>query len=139
MRMRDWSSDVCSSDLNNESAEIIRILNCACDGVGATGPDFDPADLRPEIDAVNAMVYDTINNGVYKAGFATTQDAYEEAGTALFAALGEIEARLGRQRDLVGDRITEADWRLFTTLVRFDPVYVGHFKCNIHRDRRSAV
>src|SRR3546814_7573694 len=79
------------------------------------------------------MVYDTINNGVYKAGFATTQDAYEEAVTALFAALGEIEARLGRQRYLVGDRITEADWRLFTTLVRFDPVYVGHFKCNIRR------
>src|SRR3546814_415964 len=119
--------------VNNESAEIIRMLNGAFDGVGATGPDFYPADLRPEIDAVNAMVYDTINNGVYKAGFATTQDAYEEAVTALFAALGEIEARLGRQRYLVGDRITEADWRLFTTLVRFDPVYVGHFKCNIRR------
>ncbi len=120
--------------VSNESSEIIRMLNSAFDGVGANSSvDFHPPALRKEIDAINEVVYDTVNNGVYKAGFATTQDAYEEAVTALFATLDDIESRLGRSRYLVGDRLTEADWRLFTTLVRFDPVYVGHFKCNVRR------
>lgn len=119
--------------VNNESSEIIRMLNSAFDGVGATPGDFYPEALRGEIDAINAKVYKGVNNGVYRAGFATTQEAYEEAVTELFATLDELEARLGQQRYLAGDRITEADWRLFTTLVRFDPVYVGHFKCNIRR------
>src|SRR5690625_4062051 len=119
--------------VSNESAEIIRMLNNAFDGIGATSGDFYPEPLRGEIDSLNDFVYDRVNNGVYKAGFATTQEAYAEAVTALFEALDELEARLGRQRWLVGDRLTEADWRLFTTLVRFDPVYVGHFKCNLKR------
>jgi len=118
---------------SNESAEIIRMFNSAFDAVGAAPGDFYPAELRAEIDAVNARVYDTVNNGVYKSGFATTQEAYEEAVTALFASLDWLEERLSDQRYLVGDRLTEADWRLFTTLVRFDPVYVGHFKCNLRR------
>lgn len=119
--------------VNNESAEIIRMFNGAFDAFGDPSIDFYPKALRSEIDAVNAFVYDNINNGVYKAGFATTQEAYEEAFDALFDALDEIEARLSRQRYLVGDRLTEADWRLFTTLVRFDAVYFGHFKCNRQR------
>ena len=119
--------------VSNESSEIIRMLNSAFDGVGASGPDFHPEPLRDEIEAVNARVYDSINNGVYKAGFATGQEAYEEAVKALFASLDWLEERLARQRYLAGARITEADWRLFTTLVRFDPVYVGHFKCNLRR------
>ncbi len=119
--------------VNNESSEIIRMLNSAFDGIGARPGDYYPLALRTEIDAVNARVYDTVNNGVYKAGFATTQEAYEEAVTALFDSLDWLEDRLSRQRYLVGERITEADWRLFTTLVRFDPVYVGHFKCNLRR------
>jgi len=119
--------------VNNESSEIIRMFNSAFNNAGATGPDFYPADLAQEIDAINDVVYPNINNGVYRAGFATTQAAYEEAVTALFETLDAIEKRLGDQRYLVCDRITEADWRLFTTLVRFDPVYVGHFKCNIRR------
>jgi len=119
--------------VNNESAEIIRMLNSAFDEIGAKAGDYYPEDLRDAIDAINEKVYDNINNGVYKAGFATSQDAYEEAFEALFAALDEVEGILSRQRYLVGDRITEADWRLFTTLVRFDPVYVGHFKCNKRR------
>ena len=119
--------------VNNESAEIIRMFNSAFDELGARGPDFYPQSLRDEIDKVNDTVYHNVNNGVYKAGFATTQEAYEEAVTALFATLDDVEDRLGRQRYLAGDRITEADWRLFTTLARFDPVYVGHFKCNIRR------
>lgn len=118
--------------VNNESAEIIRMLN-ADFGTLATGPDFYPEALREEIDAVNARVYDTINNGVYKAGFATEQAPYEEAYDALFASLDWVEERLSRHRYLVGDTLTEADWRLFTTLVRFDPVYHGHFKCNRNR------
>ncbi|EKV32630.1 Glutathione S-transferase, omega [Caenispirillum salinarum AK4] len=118
--------------VNNESAELIRMLN-ADFGALASGPDFYPEALRGEIDAVNARVYDAINNGVYKTGFATTQEAYEEAYDALFAALDWVEERLSRHRYLVGDTMTEADWRLFTTLVRFDPVYVGHFKCNRNR------
>lgn len=119
--------------VNNESAEIIRMLNSAFDAWGDASVDLYPEALRKEIDAVNAVVYETVNNGVYRAGFATTQEAYEEAFAALFGTLDELEARLGRQRYLVGERITEADWRLFTTLVRFDAVYVGHFKCNRQR------
>lgn len=119
--------------VSNESSEIIRMLNSAFDGIGAKPGDYYPAELRGEIDAINTLVYDAINNGVYKSGFATAQDAYEEAYHALFKALDDVEALLSRQRYLAGDRITEADWRLFTTLVRFDPVYVGHFKCNRNR------
>ncbi|EIM74452.1 glutathione S-transferase [Nitratireductor aquibiodomus RA22] len=119
--------------VSNESAEVIRMLNGAFDEWGDASVDFYPEDLRSEIDSINALVYDNINNGVYKAGFATTQEAYEEAFGALFAALDQVEERLSRQRYLAGDRLSEADWRLFTTLVRFDPVYVGHFKCNLRR------
>ncbi|WP_407529288.1 glutathione S-transferase family protein [Methylobacterium oryzisoli] len=119
--------------VSNESAEIIRMLDRAFAGVGATGPDLCPDDLLAEIDALNARVYDRVNNGVYKAGFATAQDAYAEAVTALFAELDDLDARLDRGRYLLGARLTEADIRLFTTLVRFDPVYVGHFKCNLRR------
>jgi len=119
--------------VSNESAEIIRMLNSAFDGVGATPGDFYPEPLRAEIDEVNTRVYDTVNNGVYRAGFATTQDAYEEGVTALFHSLDWLEERLSSRRFLVGGQVTEADWRLFTTLVRFDPVYVGHFKCNLRR------
>ncbi|MGU3540058.1 glutathione S-transferase family protein [Methylobacterium sp. A54F] len=115
--------------VSNESAEIIRMLNAA---FGGTGPDLYPAALREAIDAVNARVYDRVNNGVYKAGFATTQAAYAEAFEALFAELDALEEALGRSRYLCGP-LTEADIRLFTTLVRFDPVYVGHFKCNRRR------
>jgi putative glutathione S-transferase len=119
--------------VNNESSEIIRMLNSAFDNVGARPGDYYPTHLRGEIDAVNARIYDTLNNGVYKSGFATTQAAYEEAVRPLFATLDWLEERLTRQRYLCGDAVTEADWRLFTTLVRFDPVYHGHFKCNIRR------
>jgi putative glutathione S-transferase len=119
--------------VNNESAEIIRMLNREFDAFGDKSVDFYPEPLRGAIDDINAFVYDTINNGVYKAGFATRQDVYEQAYDALFAALDELDERLGRQRYLVGDRLTEADWRLFTTLIRFDAVYFGHFKCNRQR------
>ncbi|MFP4246608.1 MAG: glutathione S-transferase family protein [Halochromatium sp.] len=119
--------------VNNESAEIIRMLNSAFDAWGNADLDLYPAELRAEIDAVNALVYDNVNNGVYRAGFATTQAAYEDAFDKLFATLDQLEARLATQRYLVGERLTEADWRLFTTLVRFDPVYHGHFKCNRQR------
>ena len=119
--------------VNNESSEIIRMFDREFDEVGATGPRFCPPELESDIDDVNAFVYDSINNGVYKSGFATTQEAYEEAVTALFAALDQIELRLSGNRYLVGNVLTEADWRLFTTLVRFDPVYVSHFKCNVRR------
>ena len=118
---------------SNESAEIIRMFNTAFDEVGAEPGDYYPKRLRGEIDAVNQRVYDTVNNGVYKSGFATTQAAYEEAVTALFDSLDWLEERLSGQRYLAGDTLTEADWRLFTTLIRFDPVYVGHFKCNLRR------
>lgn len=121
--------------VNNESAEIVRIFNSAFDGVGAKAGDYYPQALRDEIDAVNALVYDKVNNGVYKAGFATRQAAYEEAARALFDALDQLEARLDRQRYLVGGRITEADWRLLTTLLRFDSVYYSHFKCNVRQLR----
>jgi len=119
--------------VNNESAEIIRMLNSAFDAWGNADLDLYPVELRAEIDAINALVYDNVNNGVYRTGFATTQTAYEEAFDQLFATLDQLEARLPTQRYLVGERITEADWRLFTTLVRFDPVYHGHFKCNRQR------
>lgn len=119
--------------VNNESSELIRIFNTAFDGLTDNRLDLYPAELRDEIDKVNADVYPNVNNGVYKAGFATTQSAYEEAVTALFACLDRLENRLAKQRYLVGARITEADWRLFTTLIRFDAVYVGHFKCNLRR------
>jgi putative glutathione S-transferase len=119
--------------VNNESAEIIRMLNSAFDDAGATGPDFYPTPLRAEIDAVNHQVFEHVNNGVYKAGFARSQEAYDDAVSALFDTLDELDDRLSRQRYLAGGQITEADLRLFTTLVRFDPVYVGHFKCNLRR------
>ncbi|HET7307995.1 MAG TPA: glutathione S-transferase family protein [Gammaproteobacteria bacterium] len=116
--------------VNNESSEIIRMFNSAFDGVGAKPGDYYPEPLRADIDAINDTVYNNVNNGVYKAGFATTQEAYQEAATTLFETLDELEALLGRQHYLVGDTITEADWRLLTTLFRFDSVYYSHFKCN---------
>ncbi len=119
--------------VNNESSEMIRMFNSAFDGVGAKPGDYYPEPLRDEIHALNDRIYDTVNNGVYKAGFATSQPAYEEAVYPLFGTLDWLEERLSTQRFLTGDRTTEADWRLFTTLLRFDPVYVGHFKCNIRR------
>ena len=119
--------------VNNESSEIIRMLNGAFDAWGRRELDLYPEPLRAELDAVNALVYEHVNNGVYRAGFASTQVAYEAAYDRLFETLDDLEQRLGRQRYLVGDRITEADWRLFTTLVRFDAVYYGHFKCNRRR------
>jgi putative glutathione S-transferase len=119
--------------VSNESSEIIRMLNSAFDEWADAELDFYPERSRAEIDRINALVYPAVNNGVYRAGFATTQAAYEEAFRDLFAALDSLEERLAGQRYLVGERITEADWRLFTTLVRFDPVYVGHFKCNLRR------
>ena len=119
--------------VNNESSEIIRMFNAEFDAFGDASLDFYPEKLRGEIDTINARVYENVNNGVYKCGFATTQEAYEEAFVALFTTLDALEARLRRQRYLVGPGITEADWRLFTTLVRFDAVYVGHFKCNLRR------
>lgn len=119
--------------VSNESPEIIRMFNSAFDGAGATAGDYYPEALRAEINTLNERIYDTVNNGVYKAGFATTQEAYDEAVTPLFDTLDYLEERLASKRYLTGSTITEADWRLFTTLVRFDPVYVGHFKCNIRR------
>ncbi|WP_182085454.1 glutathione S-transferase family protein [Aureimonas sp. ME7] len=119
--------------VNNESAEILRMFNSSFDAFGDASVDFCPAELRSEIDAVNALVYDNVNNGVYKCGFATTQGAYEKPFHALFETLDQLEDRLSRQRYLTGSRVTEADWRLFTTLIRFDAVYHGHFKCNLRR------
>jgi putative glutathione S-transferase len=119
--------------VSNESSEIIRMFNAAFDGIGAKQGDYYPEGLRPEIEALNARIYDTVNNGVYKAGFATAQQAYEEAVRPLFDTLDLLDERLSSRRYLCGDRLTEADIRLFTTLVRFDPVYVGHFKCNLRR------
>lgn len=119
--------------VSNESSEIIRMLNVAFDGVGAHGVDYYPERLRRDIDALNGRIYDLLNNGVYKAGFATSQRAYEEAARGVFGMLDELEARLSGRRYLCDARPTEADWRLFTTLVRFDVVYVGHFKCNLRR------
>jgi len=119
--------------VNNESSEIIRMLNSAFDAWGDASIDFYPRELRGEIDALNASIYPQVNNGVYRCGFATTQAAYDEAFDSLFTALGQLEQRLERTRYLAGARITEADWRLFTTLVRFDAVYYSHFKCNLRR------
>jgi putative glutathione S-transferase len=119
--------------VNNESADIIRMFNSEFDALADASVDLYPEALRGEIDEVNDFVYPRVNNGVYRCGFATTQEAYEEAYHQLFGALDELDARLADQRYLVGERITEADWRLFTTLVRFDAVYVGHFKCNRRR------
>jgi putative glutathione S-transferase len=119
--------------VNNESSEIVRMLNSEFEDIARLHEDYYPQPLRAEIDAVNQLVYKNINNGVYRCGFATTQEAYDGAFDALFSALDELEARLDRSRYLVGDRITEADWRLFPTLVRFDAVYYGHFKCNLRR------
>ncbi len=119
--------------VSNESSEIIRMFNSAFDGITGDTQDFWPEDLREAIEPVNARIYDTVNNGVYKAGFATTQEAYEEAVHPLFESLDWIEGILSENRYLMGDRVTEADWRLFTTLIRFDKVYHGHFKCNRRR------
>src|ERR1700734_1869270 len=119
--------------VNNESSEIIRMLNSAFDALTDVHTDFYPAELRGEIDRINGVIYETVNNGVYRSGFAVSQAAYEEAARALFATLDQLEQRLSRQRYLVGKQLTEADWRLFTTLVRFDAVYYSHFKCNLRR------
>lgn len=119
--------------VSNESTDIIRMLNSAFDGIGAKSGDYWPEHLRAAIEPVNERIYHTVNNGVYKSGFATTQEAYEEALYPLFESLDWLEERLANQRYLMGNTITEADIRLFTTLVRFDPVYVGHFKCNLRR------
>jgi len=119
--------------VNNESSEIIRMLNTAFDAFTNVRTDYYPVELRDEIDRINDIVYPTVNNGVYRAGFATSQDAYEEAARGVFATFDQIETLLAGRRYLVGQQITEADWRLFTTLIRFDSVYHGHFKCNLRR------
>jgi putative glutathione S-transferase len=119
--------------VSNESGEIIRMFNSAFDDIGATEGDYYPKELRAEIDAVNELVYGAVNNGVYRVGFAISQQAYEEAYIKLFAALDQLEERLSSQTFLVGEQLTEADWRLFTTLVRFDYVYYGAFRCNKRR------
>ncbi|MEH6565368.1 MAG: glutathione S-transferase family protein [Halopseudomonas sp.] len=121
------------SIVNNESAEILRLFNSAFNQLTGNTDDYYPEALRAEIDQINKRIYADINNGVYKAGFATTQQAYEDACKALFSALDWVEELLSTRRYLAGSQLTEADWRLFTTLVRFDPVYHGHFKCNIRR------
>jgi putative glutathione S-transferase len=119
--------------VNNESADIMRMFNDAFNGVGAQPGDYYPAQLQSDIDALNERIYHAVNNGVYQAGFATSQEVYEEAAFNVFAMLDELEERLARSRYLFGDRSVETDWRLFTTLIRFDAVYVGHFKCNLRR------
>ena len=124
-----WDT-VSGTIVSNESSEIIRMFNSAFDGITGNAADYWPADLRDAIEPVNARIYDSLNNGVYKCGFATTQAAYDAAIGPLFATLDWLEKRLSQARYLMGDRLTEADWRLFTTLIRFDPVYHGHFKCN---------
>lgn len=119
--------------VNNESADIMRMFNSAFEGLGSSDYDYAPDELLDAIDEVNDEIYDTVNNGVYKTGFATEQEVYEEKVTKLFDELDKLEEHLETNEFLVGDQITEADWRLFTTLVRFDPVYFGHFKCNLKR------
>ena len=119
--------------VNNESSEIIRMLNREFDAWGRTDLDYYPEDLHSEIDAINEIIYTNVNNGVYRCGFAGTQEAYEAAYDALFSTLDELEVRLSQQRFLVGDRLTEADWRLFSTLIRFDLAYYGLFRCNRQR------
>lgn len=121
--------------VSNESADIIRMLNSAFTALASSDTDYYPAALRSEIDEINARVYKQVNNGVYRCGFATTQRAYEKAFGELFEALDWLDERLAGRRYLIGDQVTEADWRLFTTLLRFDPVYVGHFKANLRRIR----
>ncbi len=119
--------------VNNESSDIIRMLNHAFDAFGDAAVDFYPEELRPAIDALNARIYDGLNNGVYRAGFAMSQEAYDEAVTGVFRCLDELEERLKGQPYLLGERITETDWRAFVTLIRFDLVYHGLFKCNLRR------
>ena len=119
--------------VNNESSEIIRMLNSAFEAFTDVHTDYYPEALRDEIDRINDLVYPTVNNGIYRAGFATSQEAYEEAARGIFSTLDQLEELLSRQRYLAGKAITEADWRLFTTLVRFDAVYYSHFKCNLRR------
>jgi putative glutathione S-transferase len=119
--------------VSNESADVIVMLNEAFDEWGDASVDLYPEELRPEIDELNARVYETVNNGVYRAGFATSQKAYEDAVRPLFETLDSLDERLGTRRYLFGEQITLADWRLFTTLLRFDPVYYVHFKCNVRR------
>ena len=118
--------------VNNESSDIIRMMNTAFDEIGATPGDYYPADLRDEIDDINDYVYDHVNNGVYKAGFATEQQVYEKEAQNVDDALAKLNDRLENKDYLVGDQLTEADIRLFTTLIRFEHVYFGHFKCNLH-------
>jgi putative glutathione S-transferase len=127
-----WDKKECVI-VNNESSEIIRMLNSAFNDVTGNMHDFYPQKLHAQIDKINEFIYGLVNNGVYKSGFATAQDVYEEEVNKLFSALDQLEQRLDTTRYLVGNVLTEADWRLFTTLIRFDPVYVGHFKCNIRR------
>ena len=119
--------------VSNESSEIIRMFNSAFDSITGNIDDYWPEAMRADIETVNSDIYTNINDGVYRTGFATTQAAYEESVSRLFDALDRMESRLSDRRYLMGDRLTEADWRFFATLVRFDPVYVGHFKCNIRR------
>jgi len=119
--------------VSNESSEIIRMMNSSFDHLGALEGDYYPAENRKEIDSMNDRIYTTVNNGVYKAGFATTQEAYEKAVMPLFDTLDWLEEKLSRTTYLTGSTVVECDWRLFTTLIRFDAVYVGHFKCNIRR------
>jgi len=127
-----WDKET-ATIVSNESPEIIRMFNSAFDNIGATPGDYYPEALRPEIDPINERIYETLNNGVYRTGFSTSQEAYEEAVVPLFDTLDWLEEHLSDRRYLAGDTLTEADWRLFTTLLRFDPVYVGHFKCNLAR------
>lgn len=119
--------------VSTKSADIIRMFNSAFDGLTDNNADYYPKTLRKAIDKMNATIYDNINNGVYRCGFATAQESYEEAYDQLFTALDQLEIQLNKQRYLLGHQLTEADWRLFTTLIRFDAVYVGHFKCNQQR------
>ncbi len=119
--------------VSNESSEIIRMFNSEFNELTGSNDDYYPEQLQSVIDEWNDYIYPNVNNGVYRGGFATTQEAYEEAFDSLFAALDKIDAHLATHRYLAGNKITEADWRLFTTLVRFDAVYVGHFKCNKQR------
>jgi len=119
--------------VNNESSEIIRMFNSAFNSIGNAELDLYPEPLREEIDQINEEIYENVNNGVYRSGFAKSQEAYDKAFDALFKTLDSLEERLGKKRYLVGEQLSEADWRLFTTLVRFDPVYHGHFKCNKKR------
>ena len=127
-----WDTEL-ETIVSNESSEIIRMFNSAFADFTPEKTDYYPKELRNEIDSINARIYETLNNGVYRCGFATTQKAYETAFTELFACLDELESRLSKQRFLIGNRITEADWRLFTTLIRFDAVYYSHFKTNLRR------